>query len=509
MFFWRKRGREQKRKAEKGVSTLVKALEENLNRFQNEVLKDDDFIIYRRFSTPEPAHFTCALIYADNMVEHCFLSDSVIRPLMRHPLPKLKGRDLIKYISHHVIYGHDVDVDDRVNNLAQEIVSGAAVVLVDGCSAAIIVDAQGWEKRAVSEPVSESVVRGPRVGFTEDVGAGAALLRRKLKSPGLKMKCLEVGERTKTKVVLAYLEDVADPGLVAEVRGRIEQIKIDGILESGYIEELIGDSVKTTLPTVGNTERPDVVAAKLLEGRVAVLVDGTPFALTMPYLFMEAFQANEDYFKHWIGASFSRFLRYLSFFLTTSIPALYLSLITFHPRLIPTELVLSISASQKDVPFPAAVEVVVLGLMFEILREGGVRLPQPIGQSISIVGAIVLGEAAVMAHLVSAPMIIVIAITGISGFVIPTLHNTTVFLRLFFVLLASVLGLYGFLLGFIALLIHLSSLHSFGIPYLTSLSSFTSQDFKDTLIRGPWWRMFWRPRRIGAGDRVRLRGTQL
>lgn len=507
MFFWNLlKGKPTEPKRE----MLSSSLQVNLRRFKEDYFDNIDTVMYREFRTAPPQVRDCALIYVDNMVKHEFTSDYVLRPMMQASLPtRLRGQELADHVIKTIVLADGVSTESGCAPLAEAILSGTVVVLTDNCDMAITIDAKGWEQRGVTEPPSENVVRGPRAGFTEDLGVGLSLVRRKIKCSSFKVKYLEVGTQTRTKVAVTYIENLANTELVDEVIGRIEEIEIDGILDSGYIEELIGDAPYSPFPTIGNTERPDVVAARLLEGRVAVLVDGTPFALTMPHFFMETFQANEDYYKNWLAASFQRILRYICFFLTTSIPALYLALVTYHPQLIPTELVLSISASRKAVPFPAVVEIVAMGLMFEILREAGIRLPQPVGDAVSIVGAVVLGEAAVAANLVSAPMIIVVGITGIAGFATPMLHGPAILIRFVFVLLASVFGLYGYLFGLVGLLIHLAEIHSFGAPYVTGYISFKPQEVKDTAIRAPWWRMLWRPRFLASRNRVRLKDNRL
>lgn len=496
---------EAKHKPRVGATILTTSLQANIDRFRDDLFVNDGSIVYREFRTQEPHALSCVLIYADNMANHEFLSAYVLRPMMTKFLPaKLGGQGLAEYIAGGIIESDKTQTECLYENLAQAIVSGSAVALVNGCNIGIIIGAQGWEKRSLSEPVSEAVVRGPRIGFTEDLGVGIGLVRRRIKTPALTVKYMEIGAQTKTKVAILSIAGIVNEALVQEVTRRIDQIEIDAIIDSGYIEELIKDSPNSPLPTIGHTERPDIVAAKLLEGRVAVLVDGTPFALTMPCLFMEAFQANEDYFHHWVVASFHRFLRYLCFFLTTSTPALYLALISFHLHLIPTNLVLSIAAARKNVPFPGLVEVVLMGLVFEILREGGLRLPQPVGEAMSIVGAIVLGDAAVSASLVSAPMIIMVAITAISGFVITPLYDSAVLVRLVLVILASLFGLYGVVFGVIGFVLQLASMKSFDVPYLSTLTSFSPQDLKDTALRAPWRFMIFRPRHLAPKNRRRL-----
>ncbi len=504
MFFW-KRAKGGRSKP-KGLDKLSTSLQVNLHWFKSDIFVNDATILYRRFRTQEPYSRDCILIYADNMTNSEFLSHYVVTPLMNRPLPKGTGsQELADYVMERVIQADQVDASLSYIELADAVSRGSGVVLVDGCGVGIMVEAPGWDRRPIMEPQSESVVRGPRQGFTEELGVNVNLVRRKVSGPHFKIKYLQVGRQTKTKIAIVYLESIASTDLVEEVVNRIERIEIDAILESGYIQELIQDGPNFSLPTIGDTERPDIVAARILEGRVAVLVDGTPFALTMPHLFVEAFQANEDYYNHWLAGTFHRILRYISFVITTSTPALYLALLSYHPQLIPTPLALSIAAARKNVPFPGLVEVVLMGLFFEILREGGVRLPQPIGQAISIVGAIVLGDAAVNANLVGAPMIVVVGLTAIAGFVVSSIYDSCVIMRLFLVLTASVLGIHGYILGVMAIVLQLSSMKSFGVPYLSSLVSFTGQDMKDTAVRLPWWKMVLRPRYLGAKDRERLK----
>ena len=503
MFFWKRL--KNKKATKRDLDHLSTSLETNVEWLKSNILARDETINYRSIRTRGPKPRDCVLVYADNMAKREFLSEFIVEPVMASSFPKeLDGHELLDFLMEAVISSDSMDTSSSYKQLAEAVVRGVGVVLVEGCNVGLMVEAQGWERRSVSEPQSEIVVRGPRQGFTEDLGVNVSLVRRTIATPKLKTRHMYVGLQTETKIAIMYLESIASQDLVDEVTQRIERIEIDGILESGYIEELIQDSPLSPFPTIGFTERPDKVAAKLLEGRVAVLVDGTPFALTMPFLFVEAFQANEDYYRHWMLASFHRIIRYIAFFLTTSTPGLYLALVSHHPQLIPMNLAVSIAAARKSVPFPAMVEVVIMGLVFEILREGGVRLPRSVGQAISIVGAIVLGDAAVSASLVSAPMIIVVGLTGVAGFVVSQLNDVAVIVRLGLVVLAGVLGIYGFLLAIMGLVLHLASMKSFDVPYLSSLTSLSIQGSKDTLLRAPWWQMKMRTRHLASKNEQRL-----
>ncbi|MBC7326146.1 MAG: spore germination protein, partial [Moorella sp. (in: Bacteria)] len=382
--------------------------------------------------------------------------------------------------------------------------SGDTVLLVDGHAAAIINGARGWEARAISDPVAEPTVRGSRESFVEDLRVNTSLLRRKIKSPHLKIEALRLGEVTNTDVAVAYIEGIVNEKLVAEVKSRLERIKIDAVLETGYIEELIEDNPFSPFPTVNHTEKPDRAAALLLEGRVTILVDGSPFVLTVPNLFVEYLQAPEDYYERFLFASAVRLIRFVSMILSLTLPSLYIAATSFHHELLPTPLLLSIAAQREAVPFPVFIEVLIMELSFEILREAGVRLPRPIGQAVSIVGALVIGEASVRAGLVAAATVIVVALTGIASFTF--FYSFSIAFRLLrftLMVLSAALGLLGLISGLAVITIHLCSLRSFGVPYLSPMVPTTGVDLKDVVLRSPWWGMFTRPRLIARQEQKR------
>ncbi|MDP4178369.1 MAG: spore germination protein, partial [Bacillota bacterium] len=309
-----------------------------------------------------------------------------------------------------------------------------------------------------------------------------------------------LGVRTKTDVCIAYISDLANPKLIEEIRQRLNRIKTDAILESGYVEQFIEDAPFSIFSTVANSEKPDKVAAKLLEGRAAIIVDGTPFVLTVPMVFIESFQSAEDYYSRYFFSSLIRLMRFTAFFINILAPALYVSLSTFHQELIPTPLLLTMVASHEGIPFPAVVEAGMMIIAFEILREAGVRLPRPIGQSVSIVGALVIGESAVSAGLIGAPMVIVVAITAVSSFVVPAQTDSGAIIRFILLILAGAMGGFGIAMGLFAIFIHMASLRSFGTPYLSPLAPLSTSDLKDTFIRAPLWSMNKRPKDISYHD---------
>lgn len=311
------------------------------------------------------------------------------------------------------------------------------------------------------------------------------MLRRKIHNPNLVFEQMIIGKRTHTLVCLAYVQGVAPPDLVQEVRRRLKLITINDILESGYIEELIEDAPFSPFVTVGNSEKPDRVAARILEGRVAVLVDGTPFALTVPYLFIEGFHAAEDYYSRPYFASLVRLVRFIAYGLTLLAPGVYVALESFHPEHIPTPLVITMASAVEGTPFPAVVEALIMVTVFELLREGGIRLPAAIGPALSIVGALIIGDAAVKAGLIGAPMVIVVAITALSSFLVVPHTDAVTLLRFGLIIMAGFLGIYGVGVGLIAILIHLCSLRSFGLSYLSPIVPISWPQLKDTFIRAP------------------------
>lgn len=372
------------------------------------------------------------------------------------------------------------------------------MLFLEGYQTCIVASTRGWRDRAVSEPQSQTVVRGPRDSFTETLRTNTALIRRRIKSPKLWIESQQIGEFTKTDIALVYIDGIADEQVIQEVKERLSKIDIDGILESGYIEELIQDEDYTPFPTMHNTERPDSVAAGLLEGRIAILVDGTPFVLMVPALFIQFFQAAEDYYQRADISTLIRLMRYMAFFLALLTPSAYIALTTFHQEMLPFALLISIAAQREGVPFPAIIEAFIMEITFEILREAGVRLPRAVGSAISIVGALVLGEAAVQAGLVSPAMVIVVSITAISNFVSPVYDMAIAvrMLRFILMVLAATFGLFGIILGLILMILHLCSLRSFGVPYMTPMAPFVKRDQKDVLIRRSIKKMKTRPKLI-------------
>jgi len=423
------------------------------------------------------------------------------------PLTELPAKPILEPLSIKVILAKLVHVTSvaRVPTLKKvidEVLSFRAVLLVHGDREGLSIGTLQYPQRAIEEPATEAVIRGPHEGFNESVDTSIIMIRRKIRSANLKTETFFKGSFTKSKIVLCYVDGIVDAKLVSEFRRRIERIEIDGILESGYIEELIEDSPFSPLPQLQNTERPDVVCSLLLEGRCAILIDGTPFALCAPINLWGALTSPEDYYERYFISNLLRFVRFNFTWVALLLPSLYIAITTFHQEALPSNLLISIAAARENIPYPAVVEAFIMEFAFEALREAGVRLPKQVGQAVSIVGALVIGQAAVEAGLVSAPMVIVVSITGVASFSIPR-YNFAISIRLLrfpMMLLAGVLGFYGILIGCFAILIHLTNLRSLGVPYLQPVAPLSWSGLKDTIVRVPWWAMRTRPVQTTKGN---------
>ncbi|WP_047758606.1 spore germination protein, partial [Geobacillus sp. ZGt-1] len=375
---------------------------------------------------------------------------------------------------------------------------------------AVSASTKGGQYRSIEEPQTQIAVRGPREGFTESLRANTAMIRRRIKNPNLWLETMQIGTVTQTDVAIMYIKGIANDEVIEEVRARLRRIDTDSVLESGYIEQLIEDQTFTTFPTIYHTERPDVVAANLLEGRIAILIQGTPFILIVPALFIQFFQAVEDYYARFDIATALRFLRVLIFFLSLVAPSIYIAATTFHQEMIPTQLVIAIAAQREAVPFPAFVEALIMEVTFEILREAGIRLPRAVGQAVSIVGALVIGEVAINAGFVSSAMVIVVSLTAIASFATPSfaIAISARLIRFGLMFLAAMFGFYGIIMGLLVMILHLCSLRSFGMPYMSPLAPFISTNVGDTLFRIPTWMYRERPRLINQKNIIRQSGDQ-
>ncbi|NMA87184.1 MAG: spore germination protein [Tissierellia bacterium] len=492
---------------------LSKDLNKNVDNFK-EIFKDCGDICFRFIEIGKDNKVPVCLIFSDGLIDKSLLSEYAIQLLITSNededflLRKIK-KNLLDSLAKESIAIPEVEEENEIDKIVNAVLSGETVLLVDKVDIALILSTRGWPTRGVGEPETETVVRGPRDGFSETLKLNTTLVRRRIKDPKLKMKNFEIGRRSKTDIAVLYIEDIVNPELVDEVNKRLGDIDIDAILDSGTLEHLIEDNYLSPFPQIENTERPDTVAAALYEGRVAILVDNTPFALIIPATIGTLLQSAEDYYSRWTIASFVRLLRILAGVLATLSPALYIAITSFHPGLIPTKLTYYVAASRINVPFPSVVEAFLMEITIELLREAGTRISGPIGTTIGIVGGLIIGQAAVEAGIVSPLMIIIVAITTIAAFALTSyeLASGLRVCRFGFMILASILGLYGIMLGVVLLLTHLARLTSFGIPFTSPYSGLGIKegDLKDTLIKAPVQELEFRPKFTFNKNKRRMR----
>ncbi|WP_442951527.1 spore germination protein [Paenibacillus sp. GYB004] len=492
------------------ASRLFPRLQPNLRHIR-QVLGNSGDLIIREFPVGPNARLNAAILYTDGLVDapsvQSFILESLMTDLDKAELEKAirTGRNVLHYLKDHALTVSGIQPLLDCNKLFNALLSGSVIFLLDGYDEGFAIDLSKHEHRQVSEPAVESVVRGPREGFTENLRINTALVRRKIKDRNLWMENRTIGTVTQTEVAVMYIRGIVNGQIVEEVRARLDRIDIDGILESGYIEELIQDETFTPFPTIYNTERPDVIAAELLEGKVAIFVDGTPFVLIVPALFVSFLHSAEDYYQRADISTLLRMIRYVGFFTALLAPSLYIAITTFHQEMLPTQLLISLAAQREGIPFPAFIEALMMEITFEILREAGLRMPRAIGQAVSVVGTLVIGQAAVEAGIVSAAMVIVVSITAISSFVFPAV-NMSISIRMLrfpLMILAATFGLFGTIFGLLALVLHLCSLRSFGVPYMSPFAPFHLEEQKDTIFRLPLWMMRKRPRSIRPRNAVR------
>lgn len=490
------------------------SLEENIKHLDG-LFKDCGDKVARTIPIGKTNPLNIYILYVDGMVAREVIEFSIIEKILfkedealdfgLHPKESI-GQLLLDTIGGTV----EAELSNSFDDLVTAALSGDTAIFIEGSTQGIVVATKGWSNRGIQTPDNEAVIRGPKEAFTESIRMNTALIRRRIRDTKLKIDQMSYGTRSRTDMAIVYMDDIVQEGLVDQIKTRLSEYEIDAILDSGYIEQLIEDDWLSPFPQVQSTQRPDKVASAVLEGRAAIIVDNSPFVLLVPATFNSFFQASEDYYQRWGIMSFTRTLRYLVSFFALALPGLYIALLNFHPEMIPTSLAVSLAAARQGIAFPTVVEIIIIELEFELLREAGVRLPGAIGQTIGIVGGLIVGEAAVSAKLISPMVVIIVAITAIASFAVPDYGLTTAFrlLKFFVIALSATMGLYGFLISMLIILTHLVTLRSFNIPYLSPYVSGELNDYndwKDTIVRMPLFMQKERPIFARKGQRRRLR----
>lgn len=476
---------------------LNNSIDMNLNYIRDIVNPSND--VHIREFTVTAFGLKAAIVFVEGMTDKEAINQTILNPLVSPSLSeKCSCHEQVFTCIQGAITASAVEITTEMRVVMERMLSGETVLFVDNYTAALIITTRKLEVRSIARPDSEPTIWGPQDAFTEDLNINITLLRRRLVNPNFIVKKMAIGVRSDVKVALAYFRGIANPKHVYQAEQRLKKIKVDLVGSEAMLAGLITEHPYSPFPTIFSTERPDKIIAGMMDGKFAILVDGTPFALLAPASFSDFMQAGDDYYENWIVSSVVRATRYVSALFAMITPALYVAITTFHPGLIPTPLTITIATSRLGVPFPALAEALIMEFFLETLQEAGVRMPRTIGPAVSIVGGLVLGDAAVRAGLVSAPMVVIISFTAIVSF---TLGNYRIslplrFFRVPLMLAASVFGMFGIVMGVVAIVIHLSILESFGEPYLAPLTPKNSArltDLKDSIIVAPTVAMKTRP----------------
>jgi spore germination protein KA len=486
---------------------LTGSLEDSINFIQT-ILGENDDLIIRKFRVF--GQYEAVMVYFMNMIDQEAVNLDIMRPLMTVPAhlspASIEIDRLKKVLLYDTLYHSMGKLENKISALIDVILRGQTIVFVEGMDEAFIIGTTKVDKRGIDQPQTEQVIRGAREGFIEQLGTNVTLLRYRLPTTDFTIKYMEIGRLTKSRVAVCYIKGVANDALLEEVERRLNAIDIDGVLDVGYLEQFIEDNHVSPFPQIQNTERPDKAVANLLEGRVIIMVDGSPFALIAPSIFTQFYQTTEDYAERFLMVSFIRLARLLALVFSLVTPSLYVAVISFNPELIPTKFAVAVAGGRAGVPFPSMVEVLMMEVSMEVLREATLRLPQQVGGALSIVGVLVIGQAAVAAGFVSPITVVVVALTTIGSFATPA-YNAALALRLQrfpLVFLAGMFGLFGVMVGLILIVNHMLSLKSFGVPYMSPIVPGNFEGMKDTVIRGPLWWMKKRPALLHTPNRERV-----
>ena len=491
------------------VLILSENLQKNLTAIQK-ALPSEDILTYS-FETLDKT--ACAIVYADGVVNKQLLGDLIARPLSKldfsREIPKnIQNDDTMSAVKLEIIKKTalfpELKEQKNLTEICKEILDGNSLLLVDGVTIGLIVGAKLIPVRAVMEPPTDIAVKGPREGFIEDVKTNMALIRKRLKTPDLRFETVRLGKRSDTMVTLCWLEGTANPSVKEEVSQKLQSVQLDCVPDSSYVAAILSPRKHSVFHSVGKTEKPDIFTAKLSEGRVGILVDGSPIALTVPYILTEDLQSSEDYFISPFMATIFRILRFIALFVALLLPAFYVSAQLFKMQLLPLGLTLTIASSSRELPLSPSLEMFVVLFLLETLKEASIRMPKYVGMSLSVVGALVLGETAVSAGFLSTPAIIVVAFSGICLYTIPDFVETGSILRWLFLIVAGSIGPFGIVLSTAFLLYYLLSSDAFGAPALAPFSPLNVHDLRDSIVKYDMISLKTRPRILRSKNKTRL-----
>lgn len=472
---------------------FTNCFDDNIDKIKKEFERDETLKI-KRISNPNHRDIPIAAIMSGAMVSNDIANRDVVCCLETHRYMPTPEGAVAGGIS-----CHNLEISEDFEKAMIQIGAGDTVVLIGNYSRCIIVDTKGMAQRSNSVPETEISLLGPQDGFNENIMANIGLLKKRIMSPHLKSEFMVAGRQSNNKIAVCYLEGVVRSDLVSRVKKRIQKIDIDFVPDGNILAELIRDCPRALFKTVGKTSRPDVLASKLMEGRIGIILDGSPVVLTLPYIFAESFQSPDDYYQSYLYANVGRVLRIIGFLIAVFLPALYIAVVNFKPDVLPTHWFYTIMASSRGVPIKTVTEMVLLFLIFEILRETGTRMPAGLGLALNVVGAVVLGDAAVNSNIVSTPMVIIVAFSGVTGLMVKDLKGPVFYLRFIGIFAAAIFGLIGVAATAVGMLIHLASIESMGLPFLYTLGK--KSGTQDTLVRVPYWKMLFRPDKLSENRR--------
>lgn len=467
--------------------SISKFLDENEKNLQNTLSNCSDLVI-RKFALFDLNEGKALIVYLSEFCSPDVIENTIISKFNPNSKVDISIKDTEEAIKYTIGVNKENVLED-FDKCVEAILCGNVVIFVDMLRKAFIVNLKKPPMRSVEEPAVESVIRGPREGFTEDINTNVSLIRKIIKNKKLKIEKLVLGKETNSDIAICYIENIADEATVNEVKKRLKKISLNFVMGTNYVLEAIEDDTIAIVPTIFRSERPDTIASKIIEGKVIIIVDGSPVVISVPALFVEFMQATDDYYIKYLPATLNKYFRYLGLFITLTLPAIYVALIDFQQELIPTALTISMVKARSGVPFPAPIECFLMLSAYDIIREAGLRIPKALGQTVSIVGALILGEAAVKAGIVGSPMIIVVAFAGTSLFTIPSpeLNTSITMLKYIFLILAAAFGIFGLLNGMLFFAIYMISRRSFGVPYMYPIAPFCLKRNGDTFVRLPTW----------------------
>lgn len=460
---------------------LSSSLEENVINLRTVMSNSSDLTIKHA----KAGGHTICIIFCEGMASTETMADLIFRPI--NSLEKeMPVGELAKSLEEGLLLAGEQKQSDTYEDICLDIMSGFVTILVDGIDRGISVGVQGYASRSVEQPSTHNNVRGSRDGFVEVVRTNISLVRRRMKSPDLVFKMMQLGDMSNTDVCLCYIKGAADKKLIKEVEKRLKAIPLNTIIECGYIQSFLENPGNQLFSEIGTTERPDTFTSKLHEGKIGILVDGSPFALYVPKLFMENFNVIDDYTGRPIYTAVIRVIRYMALIIATVTSGFYVALANFNPELFPEALLLNLATSIQDTPYPLLAECLVIHIFYEIMREAGLRIPTNIGHAVSIVGGLVIGDIVVSAGLVGAPMVLMVAVSAITSFVVPDLYDSIVVLRFAYIIVGGIWGLFGITVLSALVTIKLCSQESYGIPHTAPVSPFSPKAMRDFILRRDW-----------------------